>query len=209
MGRGRDDGAADLSRGRAAAGALALVLPPDDGGRRGARPRCSTASTALLLAGGADVDPASYGAAPHPETGRHLARARPLRDRAGARGRSSAGCPVLGVCRGMQILNVALRGTLDQHLPDVIGSDDHRHTPGAFGDHEVRLEPGSLAATGGRSRARARQVPPPPGSRRAGGGPRRHRLVAGRRAGRGDRAAGRARSCSACSGIPRRTSRAG
>ena len=46
----------------------------------------------------------------------------------------------------MQLLNVALGGTLVQHLPDVVGHDDHRHTPGAFGDHEVRLEPGSLAA---------------------------------------------------------------
>jgi putative glutamine amidotransferase len=46
----------------------------------------------------------------------------------------------------MQALNVARGGTLLQHLPDVLGSDVHRHTPGAFGDHEVRLEPGSLAA---------------------------------------------------------------
>ena len=54
--------------------------------------------------------------------------------------------PVLGVCRGMEILNVALGGTLVQHLPDTVGSNEHRHTPGAFGDHEVRLEPDSLAA---------------------------------------------------------------
>jgi putative glutamine amidotransferase len=54
--------------------------------------------------------------------------------------------PVLGACRGMQIINVALGGTLEQHLPDVIGTDEHRHTPGVFGDHEVTLEPGSLAA---------------------------------------------------------------
>jgi putative glutamine amidotransferase len=54
--------------------------------------------------------------------------------------------PVLGICRGMQVLNVACGGTLLQHLPDVVGHAEHRHTPGAFGDHEVELEPGSLAA---------------------------------------------------------------
>ena len=53
---------------------------------------------------------------------------------------------MLGVCRGMQMLNVARGGALIQHLPDLTGNDDHRHTPGAFSDHEVRLEPGSLAA---------------------------------------------------------------
>jgi putative glutamine amidotransferase len=53
--------------------------------------------------------------------------------------------PVLGICRGMQILNLARGGTLVQHLPDLLGHGNHRHTPGAFSDHEVRLEPGSLA----------------------------------------------------------------
>jgi putative glutamine amidotransferase len=51
--------------------------------------------------------------------------------------------PVLGICRGMDLLNVALGGTLEQHIERL---DVHRHSPGAFGDHEVRLEPGSLAA---------------------------------------------------------------
>ena len=54
--------------------------------------------------------------------------------------------PLLGVCRGMQLLNVACGGTLLQHLPDLLGHDDHRTEPGVFGEHEVRLEPGSLAA---------------------------------------------------------------
>jgi putative glutamine amidotransferase len=53
--------------------------------------------------------------------------------------------PVLGVCRGMQLLNVALGGTLDQHLPDSLGSEVHRTVAGTFGEHHVRLEPGTLA----------------------------------------------------------------
>jgi putative glutamine amidotransferase len=98
----------------------------------------------LMLAGGRDVDPASYGAEPHPQTD----EPRPERDQfeiALIRRAVQRGMPILGICRGMQMLNVALGGTLEQHLPDRIGSDRHRHTLGVFGDHEVRLEPGSLA----------------------------------------------------------------
>jgi putative glutamine amidotransferase len=54
--------------------------------------------------------------------------------------------PLLGVCRGMQVMNVARGGTLLSHLPDVVGHEDHRAVPGAFGDHDVRLRTGSLAA---------------------------------------------------------------
>jgi putative glutamine amidotransferase len=126
------------------AGALALIVPPDES-VLDAPELVLDRIDGLLLAGGADVDPASYGATPHPETGVVW----PERDRfeiSLTRAAIARGMPVLGACRGMQILNVTLGGTLRQHLPDVIGTDDHRHTPGAFGDHEVRLESGSLAA---------------------------------------------------------------
>ena len=131
------------------AGAVALVLPPDEAVVE-APDLLLDRIDGLLLAGGADVDPASYGASPHPETGLVW----PERDRfeiALVRRAIERGLPVLGACRGMQILNVARGGTLRQHLPEVIGTDQHRHTPGLFGDHEVVLEPGSLAAraTGG------------------------------------------------------------
>ena len=112
------------------AGALALVLPPDE---------AVVESPDLLL------DRVDVGAEPHEATGVTW----PERDRfeiALVRGAVEREIPVLGACRGMQILNVALGGTLHQHLPEVIGTDVHRHTPGVFGDHEVRLEPGSLAA---------------------------------------------------------------
>jgi putative glutamine amidotransferase len=56
--------------------------------------------------------------------------------------------PVLGICRGMQLINVAFGGTLRQHLPDELGHEEHRRTPGSFdgADHDVHLNPGSLAA---------------------------------------------------------------
>jgi putative glutamine amidotransferase len=129
------------TRSVAAADAQAIILPPDD----------ATAETpdealdmldGLVLAGGTDLDPGSYGARPHPETkGTRLERDRfelALAHRALERD-----VPVLGICRGMEMLNVALGGTLDQHLERL---DIHRHTIGDFCDHAVRLEPGSLAA---------------------------------------------------------------
>jgi putative glutamine amidotransferase len=123
------------------AGGLALILPPDDAVAE-SPDRVLDLVDALLIPGGSDIDPASYGARPHPET--HGARRE--RDRfelALAQRALEREMPLLGVCRGMEILNVALGGTLEQHIERV---DLHRHTPGAFSDHEVRLEPGSLAA---------------------------------------------------------------
>ena len=126
------------------AGALALILSPDDAVV--ATPDLMLDRVdGLLLAGGADVNPASYGAERHGAIGITW----PERDRfeiALARRAVERGIPALGACRGMQILNVAFGGTLHQNLPDVIGTDLHRHTPGRFSDHEVRLEPESLAA---------------------------------------------------------------
>jgi putative glutamine amidotransferase len=98
----------------------------------------------LMLAGGRDVDPLSYGASPDP----HTTEPSPERDRfelALASAALERDMPVLGVCRGMQMLNVACGGTLLQHLEGEL-LERHRHTPGVFSDHFVELEPGSLAA---------------------------------------------------------------
>jgi putative glutamine amidotransferase len=127
-----------------AAGGVAVLLPPDDAAAQDPDDLLDRLD-ALILAGGADVDPATYGARPHPEVSVTV----PERDRfelSLATRALDRELPLLAICRGMQMLNVALGGTLVQHVPDVVGHEDHRHTPGQFADHDVELEPGSLAA---------------------------------------------------------------
>jgi putative glutamine amidotransferase len=128
------------------AGGIAVLLPPDAAVTEDPDSLLD-ALDGLILAGGRDVDPALYGAEPHPDTD----QPRTERDRfeiALARRAMERDIPVLGVCRGMQVMNVARGGTLVQHLPEHVGSDTHRRSAGTFdgNDHPVRLEEGSLAA---------------------------------------------------------------
>ncbi len=127
-------------------GGLALMLPPDPVAVQDPE-QTLDAIDGLLLAGGADIDPASYGQEPQPETVGSV----PERDAfeiALTRAAIERDMPVLGICRGMQLINVALGGTLHQHLPQRLGHEDHLRTFGSFvgSDHDVDLIEGSLAA---------------------------------------------------------------
>jgi putative glutamine amidotransferase len=121
------------------AGGRAVLLPPDDLDADVLR-----VLDGLVLSGGADVGPELYGADPAP-----LTVTRPDRDvpeLALARAALAADLPILGVCRGMQLLTVAAGGTLHQHLPEVLGHERHRPAPGVYGTHEARFTPGSRIA---------------------------------------------------------------
>lgn len=100
---------------------------------------------ALVISGGAsDLDPALYGQKRHPET-KNVNPERDAYELAVARRATELGLPTLGVCRGMQVINLAYGGTLHQHLPDVVGHEAHRER-GTFTDHDVHVTEGSLAA---------------------------------------------------------------
>ncbi|GAA2373298.1 gamma-glutamyl-gamma-aminobutyrate hydrolase family protein [Streptomyces cuspidosporus] len=119
------------------AGGLAALLPPDDAPTSAAS--VVSRLDALVIAGGPDVEPLRYGAEPHERTG-PPARERDAWELALIDAALAAGLPLLGICRGMQLLNVALGGTLVQHLEGHVGP------PGVFEHHEVKPVPGTLLA---------------------------------------------------------------
>lgn len=133
-----------------AAGGAPVLVPPV-----AAAAVAADGLDALVVTGGPDVSPALYGAARHPATG-------PSRDERDAAELAvlhralGRGIPVLGVCRGLQLLNVALGGTLVQHVPDAVGHAGHNPTPGVFGTTDVVPVAGSRvgAALGGPVRVR-------------------------------------------------------
>ena len=127
------------------AGARALLLVADEQDADDPEDLLEKLDAVILSGGASDVAPRRYGQQPHPAT----AAEEPGRDAfeiALARAAKQLDIPVLGICRGMQLLNVAYGGTLHQHLPDALGHDEHRALPADFAHHDVRLEAGSLAA---------------------------------------------------------------
>lgn len=131
------------------AGGRPLLVPPSDDGVA----ETLDVLDGIVFSGGSDIDPDTYGEDAHPET-RDL---RPERDEAELalmRAALERDMPVLAICRGSQLLNVARGGDLVQHLPEVVGDDKHKVTPGLFAVHDVAVEPesrlGSLIGTAAR-----------------------------------------------------------
>jgi len=120
------------------AGGRALLVPPSEDGVE----ETLGALDGLVFSGGSDLDPELYGQEPHEETfGIHEERDRA--ELALLEAALQRDMPVLAICRGSQVLNVARGGDLVQHLPDVVGDEKHKHTPGAFADHAVKVEAGT------------------------------------------------------------------
>ncbi len=123
------------------AGGRPVLIPPSADGVE----ETLGAVDGLVFSGGSDLDPELYDEEPHDET----SGVAPERDRAELALLEAAlarDMPVLAVCRGSQVFNVARGGDLVQHLPEVVGDDKHKHTPGTFADHDVTLEPGTRLA---------------------------------------------------------------
>jgi putative glutamine amidotransferase len=124
------------------AGGRPLLVPPSEEGIE----ETLDSLDGIVFSGGSDLDPAHYGEEAHPETfGIHEER-----DRAELELMKAAldrDMPVLGICRGIQVLNVARGGNLIQHLPEIVGHEGHKHDPpGAFIDHDVEIDPDTTLA---------------------------------------------------------------
>ena len=133
---------ADYVRAVERAGGRALLVPPSDDGVD----ETLDALDGLILSGGSDLDPELYGQEAHAETS-DVTRKRDTAELALLEAALERDMPVLAICRGSQVLNVARGGDLVQHLPDVIGDEKHKHTPGTFAEHDVSVEDGSRLAS--------------------------------------------------------------
>ena len=120
------------------AGGRAVLVPPDDDGIE----EIVDALDGLVFSGGNDLEPQEYGADAHPAT----VGTNPERDRgelALLQAALERDLPVLAICRGFQVLNVARGGDIVQHLPEIVGHEEHREVVGEFSEHTVRVDPSS------------------------------------------------------------------
>jgi putative glutamine amidotransferase len=123
------------------AGGVPLLVPP------GASPaQVLDVVDGLVFSGGSDLGPETYGQDAHPATG-PVFRERDDFELSLMREALERDTPILAICRGSQVLNVALGGDLEQHVPDRTGSDTHVSTPGVFADHDVDVVGGSRLAS--------------------------------------------------------------
>ena len=122
-------------------GGRAFVIPPAEEDVE----QTLDALDGIVFSGGADVDPARYGADAHPETDAPQTR-RDAGELALLTAALARDMPTLAICRGFQLLNVARGGDLVQHLPEAVGSDDHKQVPGEFAVHPVEIKDGSRLA---------------------------------------------------------------
>ena len=118
------------------AGGRALLVPPSTA----AIEETLDALDGLLFSGGSDLDPDDVRPGPAPRDDRARARSATSGELALLGAALARDMPVLAVCRGSQVLNVARGGDLVQHLPEVVGDERHKHTPGVFADHDVKVE---------------------------------------------------------------------
>src|SRR5438876_6594358 len=120
------------------AGGRALLVPPSADGIE----ETLDAVDGLVFSGGSDLDPELYGQEAHAETF-GIAKERDRAELALLQAALERDMPVLAVCRGSQVLNVARGGDIVQHLPEIVGDERHAHTPGVMGDHDVTVRPDS------------------------------------------------------------------
>jgi gamma-glutamyl-gamma-aminobutyrate hydrolase PuuD len=133
---------ADYVRAVERAGGRALLVPPSHDGVE----ETLESLDGLIFSGGSDLDPELYGQEAHAETS-DVMRNRDTAELALLEAALERDMPVLAICRGSQVLNVARGGDLVQHLPDEVGDEKHKQTPGTFADHDVSVEDGSRLAS--------------------------------------------------------------
>ena len=133
---------ADYVRAVEQAGGRALLVPPSHDGVE----ETLESLDGLIFSGGSDLDPELYGQEAHAETS-DVMRNRDTAELALLEAALERDMPVLAICRGSQVMNVARGGDLVQHLPDEVGDEKHKHTPGTFADHDVSVEDGSRLAS--------------------------------------------------------------